>query len=452
MLQRLSGWAHARALVILAFPLIGSHVAQVILQVTNTVMLGWYSVEDLAAGVLATSTFVVLFLMGAGFAQAVMPLAAAALGRGDEVQVRRDARMGMWLSIGYGLLIFPVFWFSGPLLLLLGQKPEVAGLAQNYMRIAAFGMIPALLVMVMKSFLAAQERAQVVLWVTVFAAMLNALMSWLLIFGNAGMPELGIRGAATSALIAQLSSFGLLAAWIILHPQIRRFALFQRFWRADTGALRQVFALGWPIGLTSLMEGGLFHAAALMMGWIGTVELAAHGIALEITALTFMIHVGLSNAATVRVGHAEGAGDVQGLRDGAKVALMVSQCIGLAIITTFVLFPGQLIGLFLDDANPKAEEIIRYGSALMLMAALFQVADAAQAVGLGLLRGIRDTRVPMLIAAVCYWVIGIPTGYLLAFQFGLGGVGLWAGMVIALSLTAVSLLTRFWIRAPKLPA
>ncbi|RWY42501.1 MATE family efflux transporter [Falsigemmobacter intermedius] len=441
--------AHVRALLILALPLIGSHVAQVILHVTNTVMLGWYSVEALAGGVLGASTFFIMFLLGAGFAAAVMPLAAEALGRGDETQVRRATRMGMWLSIGFSVLIYPVFWFSYEILMLLGQKHEVAQNAQAFMRVTGLGMAPALLVMVMKSFLAAQGRAQIVLWVTVAAAFVNAGLNWLFIFGNYGLPELGIQGAALSSVTVQSLSFLAIALWAGFHSKIRHFKLFQRFWRADPGALSQVFRLGWPIGFTSLMEGGLFNAAALMMGWIGTVELAAHGIALEITSLTFMIHVGLANAATVRVGLAQGAGDARALRDGAWTALAVSQSIGLFIIAAFLIFPELLIGLFLDEANPRAAEIIAYGSVLLMMSALFQVADAAQAVSLGLLRGIQDTRVPMYIAAITYWGIGIPASYLLAFKAGLGGPGIWLGLVIGLSLTAVCLIWRFRKSAPR---
>ncbi|MFC0279595.1 MATE family efflux transporter [Falsigemmobacter intermedius] len=449
MTPRMSFPAHVRALLILALPLIGSHVAQVILHVTNTVMLGWYSVEALAGGVLGASTFFIMFLLGAGFAAAVMPLAAEALGRGDETQVRRATRMGMWLSIGFSVLIYPVFWFSYEILMLLGQKHEVAQNAQAFMRVTGLGMAPALLVMVMKSFLAAQGRAQIVLWVTVAAAFVNAGLNWLFIFGNYGLPELGIQGAALSSVTVQSLSFLAIALWAGFHSKIRHFKLFQRFWRADPGALSQVFRLGWPIGFTSLMEGGLFNAAALMMGWIGTVELAAHGIALEITSLTFMIHVGLANAATVRVGLAQGAGDARALRDGAWTALAVSQSIGLFIIAAFLIFPELLIGLFLDEANPRAAEIIAYGSVLLMMSALFQVADAAQAVSLGLLRGIQDTRVPMYIAAITYWGIGIPASYLLAFKAGLGGPGIWLGLVIGLSLTAVCLIWRFRKSAPR---
>ena len=439
----LSPPAHARALVVLALPLIGSHVAQVMLQVTTTIMLGWYGVEELGAGVLATSTFMILFFLGSGFAQAVLPMASASLALGDERQVRRDVRMGMWLSIGFGLLVIPLFWHGSALLRLFGQSPQIADLGQDFMRIAGFGMIPALLVMVMKSFLAAQGRAQVVLWVTVAAAVINVGINWLLIFGNWGAPEMGVRGAAVSSLSVQLFSSLVLALWVGLHPLFRRFSIFVRFWRPDPAALAKVWSLGWPIGLTMLMEGGLFNAAAMMMGWIGTVELAAHGIALEITALTFMIHVGLSNAATVRAGHAHGLGDLPGLRRGAWVALVVGQMVAMCVIAAFLLVPDHLLRLFLDADNPRAGQIIAYGQVLLMMAALFQVADAAQVMAMGLLRGIQDTRVPMFMAIFCYWCVGIPCSYLMAFHFGWGGVGLWAGLVVGLTLAAICMLARF---------
>ncbi|MFN3645308.1 MAG: MATE family efflux transporter [Gemmobacter sp.] len=449
MPARLPYHAHARALLVLGLPLIGSHVAQMALHVTDTVMLGWYGVLPLAAGVLGASSFFLLFMLGSGFAHAVMPLVAAAMGAGDETRVRRDTRMGLWLSIGYGAAIYPVFWFSGPLLLALGQDAQVSALAQDYLRIAGLGMVPALMVMVLRSWLSALEHTRVVLAVTLLGVAVNAALNWALIFGNWGAPELGLAGAAVASVLVQVVTLVAVAGYGALHPGLRRFRILQRLWRPDWPAMRLVFRLGWPIGLTSLMEGGLFHAAALMMGWIGTVELAAHGIALEITAVTFMIHVGLSNAATIRTGRAEGEGDARALRDGAAVALVLSQGIGLFIIATFVLAPEPLIRLFLDMGDPDAGRIVAYGSLLLLCAAAFQVADAAQVMALGLLRGIRDTRVPMLIAALCYWVIGIPASYGMAFGLGWGGVGLWLGLVLGLSLTAAALLVRFWMRAPR---
>ena len=441
--------AHARAILVLGLPLIGSHLAQMLLHVTDTVMLGWYGVTELAAVVIASSSFFVIFILGAGFAQAVMPMVASAIGRGDEVQVRRDTRMGLWLSIAFGAMIYPLFWWSEPVLLTLGQKPEVAALGQQFLRIAGLGMIPALLVMVLKSYLAALERTQVVLWVTLAAVGVNIAVGWALIFGNWGAPEMGVRGAAIASVSVQALTALALAIYAAWLPELRRFRLFQRFWRPDWQALRQVFRLGMPIGLTSLAEGGMFQASALMMGWIGTVPLAAHGIALQAAALTFMVHLGMANATTVRTALAAGAGDVAGMRLGGKVTIALSMMFALCTVTLFLTVPRQIITLFLDVNKPEAAQIISYGTALLAVAALFQIFDALQVVALGLLRGVKDTRVPMWIAALSYWIIGIPASYLLAFKAGYGGVGLWLGLVIGLTVAAGLLMTRFWVRVPK---
>ena len=441
--------AHARATLVLGLPLIGSHLAQMLLHVTDMVMLGWYSVTALAAAVIATSTFFVIFILGAGFAQAVMPMVASAIGRGDDVQVRRDTRMGLWLSIAFGVLAYPLFWWSEPLLLTLGQKPEVAALGQEFLRIAGLGMIPALLVMVLKSYLAALERTQVVLWVTLAAVGVNIAVGWALIFGNWGAPQMGVRGAALASVTVQVLTAVALAIYAGWLPELRRFRLFQRFWRPDWHALHQVFKLGMPIGLTSLAEGGMFEASAIMMGWVGTVQLAAHGIALQAAALTFMVHLGLSNATTVRTALASGAGDAVAVRRGGRVAIGLSMMFAVVVVILFLTFPEAIISVFLDRAKPEAAQILAFGTSLLAVAALFQVADSLQVMALGLLRGVKDTRVPMLIAALSYWGIGIPASYLLAFKAGYGGVGLWLGLVIGLSVAAGLLMTRFWMKAPR---
>lgn len=448
-LPNLSLKNHARALLALGLPLVGSHLAQMLLHVTDTVMLGWYGVVELAAVVLGASAFFIVFILGSGFGQAVMPMVAQALGRGDEVQVRRDTRMGLWLSIGFGVLCYPVFWWSGPILLALGQQPDVAALAQDYLRIAGLGMVPTLLVMALKSYLAALERTQVVLWITLVAVLMNAGVNYALIFGKWGAPELGVQGAAIASVLTQVVTFGALALYANWLPELRRFHLFQRFWRADWQAMRQVYRIGWPIGLTGLAEGGLFQASALMMGWIGTMELAAHGIALEVTALAFMVHLGLSNAATVRVGRAMGQGDAASLRAGAKVALMLSLGFGVSMVVLFLSVPEQIVTVFLDRENPESAAIVAFGAVLLALSALFQMVDATQVMALGFLRGMQDTRAPMWIAALSYWVIGIPASYALAFPLGLGGPGLWLGLTVGLSVAAGLLLWRFWSRAPR---
>lgn len=435
---------HLRATLALGLPLVGSHLAQMALHVTDTVMLGWYGTAPLAAGVIGSSTFFILFLLGAGFGKAVMPMVAAAIGRDDETQVRRDTRMGLWLSIAFGIAIYPVLWWSGAMLRALGQTEEVSALGQDYLRLVGLGMVPAAMVMTLTSFLAALGRTGIVLWATLVGVVLNILVNWMLIFGHWGAPELGIRGAAVATISVQILTLAVMAGFAARHASLRRFHLFQRFWRPDWPALRQVFRLGLPIGLTSLAEGGLFHASAVMMGWIGTVELAAHGIALEAAALAFMVHLGLSSAATIRVGRAYGAGDVRAMRAASLAAVLLSAGFGLVVVAAFLAVPEGIIGLFIDETTADAPAIIAFGTVLLALAALFQMGDAMQAMALGLLRGVQDTRVPMWIAAFSYWVVGIPVSYTLAFPLGLGGAGLWTGLAIGLFVAASLLMWRFW--------
>jgi multidrug resistance protein, MATE family len=444
MTKTLTTTTHARETLVLGLPLIGSHLAQMALHVTDTVMVGWYGVVPLAAVVLGASSFFIVYVVGSGFAKAVMPMVASALGRGDETQVRRDTRMGLWLSIAYGIVVFPVFWWSEPILLALGQNPEVSAIAQDYMRIVGFGMVPALAVTVLQSYLSALHRTQVVLWVTLAAVGLNIAVNWALIFGNWGFPELGARGAAVATVSVQIMSLVVLSLYAHFLPALRRFHLFQRFWRPDWHAMGLVWRLGVPIGLTGLAEGGMFQASALMMGWIGTVELAAHGIALEVAALTFMMHVGISSAATIRVARFDGQGDRGALRQAAKVAVVISLGVAALSVALFLAVPERIVALFLDLAKPESAAILAYGTVLLMLAALFQLADGMQVMALGLLRGVQDTRVPLVLAAVSYWLIGIPCSYVLAFPMGYGGPGLWLGLVVGLFCAAGSLMWRFW--------
>ncbi|MBM7066868.1 MATE family efflux transporter [Actibacterium sp. 188UL27-1] len=444
MAQHMTYAAHGKAVLTLGLPLIGGHLGQVAIQITDTVMLGWYGVEALAAVVLASSYFFILFIVGAGFAWAVMPMVAAAAEADDTVQIRRITRMGLWLSLLFAMAAIPLMLFSGPVLVFLGQEPALAADAQSYLSILGWGMIPAIGVMVLKSYLAALERTRIVLWMTLAAAILNAALNYVLIFGNFGAPELGVRGAA----IASLAMHGLSVIVIIVYARavFPEHALFVRLWRPDWEAFRSVFQLGWPIGLTSLAESGLFIATAIMMGWLGTLPLAAHGIALQIASLTFMIHLGLANAATVRAGRAHGRMDPDHLRRGGVVVIAMSMVFSALTIFAFLTWPELWIGLFLSPDAEARPQLLAIGVSLLAMAALFQLADGLQVLALGLLRGVQDTRAPMIMAGVSYWGCGMPASYYLGFTLGWGGVGVWLGLVIGLALAAALLMWRFWMR------
>ena len=434
--------SHARAVTTLGLPLVGGHLAQIAIGVTDTVMLGWYGVDALAAVTLASSYFFVLFLMGAGFAFAVMPMVATFDAEDDEISIRRVTRMGLWLSLAYAVVIMPFMIWSEALLLLMGQTETVAADAQNYLRIAGYGMFPWLVAMVVKSYLAALERTQVVFWIAVLATLCNGLINYALIFGNWGAPELGIAGAATASLVTQaIGMVGIVAYALYVLPHHQ---LFVRFWKADWEMLSRVFRLGVPIGFTGLSETGLFAATAVMMGWLGTVPLAAHGIALQCASITFMLHLGISNVATIRAGNAYGRGDRDHLARGARVVFIMSLITAVLTSVVFLVWPEPLVLVFMQSSEPARDQIVAIGVGLLAMAALFQLVDGAQAIALGLLRGVQDTTVPMAIAAISYWVVGMPCSYIFGFVLGYDGIGVWMGLVLGLACAAILLSARFW--------
>lgn len=436
---------HVKAITVLGLPLVGGHLAQQAIGLTDTVMLGWYGIEELAALTLAHSYFFVVFMLGSGFALAVMPMVAAAAGAEDQTSIRRATRMGLWLSLGFGVLAMPMMWWSGSILRLLGQGADVSDLAGQYLRVAGWGMFPALLVMVLKSYLAALERTQIVLWITLLAALANGVANYALIFGNWGAPQLGILGAAIASIVAQ--SVSLLAVVIYAVRALPEHQMFARFWRPDREMLAQVARLGLPIGLTLLSETSLFAASAMMMGWIGTVPLAAHGIVIMVTSVTFMVHLGLGNVATIRAGNAFGRRDRTHMARGASVVIVMSLLAAAATIVAFLLIPDVMAGWFVDANDPVRLEILRICAVLFAAAALFQLVDGAQVIALSLLRGVQDTRVPMVIAVLSYWAVGIPASYVMGFVFGLGGVGIWLGLAAGLAFAGVLLMHRFWFVA-----
>ncbi|MDX1742467.1 MAG: MATE family efflux transporter [Ruegeria sp.] len=438
---------HFRAIAVLGLPLIGGHLAQFAIGLTDTIMLGWYGVEALAAVTLASSYFFVLFLFGAGFGWAVMPMVATAAAEEDETSIRRSTRMGLWLSLIYAALMIPLLWWSYPILIALKQEPDVAETASKYLRVAGWGLFPALIVMVLKSYLAALERTQIVLWITVTAAVVNAVTNYALIFGNWGAPELGVMGAAIASVLTQIVSLIFVVIYAV--RVLPEHNLFQRFWRPDWEMFVSVLRLGVPIGLTTLAEVSLFAMSAIMMGWLGQVPLAAHGIALNLASATFMVHLGLSNAATIRAGNALGRRDRAHMEKGAIAVIGMSLVMSVLTVILFLTCAEPLISLFMEPDDPLRPQILAIGTGLLAMAALFQLVDGAQVIALGLLRGLQDAKIPMVMAGLSYWVVGIPASYYFGFVQGMNGIGVWLGLVLGLACAAVMLMARFWLRSVR---
>lgn len=445
-LQTYSG--HARGILRIGVPLMGSNLAQMAMQATDSLMLGRYDLAALAAVTVAGALYFNLFIFGAGLGMAVSPIVAEAETRNDQVTTRRAMRMALWLSMVFGLLVLPLLWYSGAVLRGLGQEAEISRLGQDYLRIAGLAILPGLGVMVLKNFLSALERTGVILWSTIVLALLNIPLNWVLIFGYFGAPELGVRGAAIATFALTTVNFLLLLAYAQwLMPER---GLFGRLWVADWGIARQVLRMGLPIGVAAVAEGGMFAASSVMMGWFGTVALAAHGVALQLSALTFMTHLGLSQALTVRAGQAFGRRDELLLRQVTWTALALSGVIVLATVAAFLGIPEALMSVFVNPAAADAAQVLQVGAGLLAMAALFQLVDAVQVAMMSALRGVQDTAVPSALATLSYWVIGIPAAYICAFTLGLGPKGLWAGLCIGLGLAALSLGLRFWLRSVRI--
>ncbi len=434
---------HLRETLMLGLPLVGTQLAQIANGVTDTVMVGWLGVAQLAAVVLASQTFFVVLILGGGLSQAVLPLAAAARGSGDSAGVRRSVRMGLWVVLAYSVIAIAILSQTEPILLALGQDPRTSEWAADYMTIVMWSIVPALVIFALRSFLITLEKGGIVLYATIAAAVMNGVLNYILIFGRFGAPALGIKGAAVATLISYVIGAALLAAYIAFHPATKPYALFVRFWRPDWPAFREVLRLGLPISGTIMAEVMLFYAASLMMGWLGVIPLAAHGIALQLVSISFMVPLGLSMAATVRVGFAYGRNDPANLGRAAATVQLLAAAVSALAGVCFWLAPEFLTGLFIDTADADAPAVLAAAVPLLLGAAAFQVVDAMQVVGVGLLRGLKDTRVPMAIAIFSYWGIGLPAAYVLGFPAGYGGIGIWIGLALGLAVAALLMNWRF---------
>jgi multidrug resistance protein, MATE family len=441
--------SHMRATFALGIPFVGAQLAQMAIHTTDIIFVGWLGTTELASVVLASQMFFLVFIFGTGFSSAVVPMVAQALGRGDSVSVRRCVRMGIWVVFFYGLLTAPILWFSGSVLVRLGQDPEVAAIAQRYLRVMQWGMFPALFVMSVRSFLGGLERGRIILYVTIAMFVVNGVVAYTLIFGHFGLPELGMLGAALASLSANIVGSLIMFFYVQTQPGTRAYTIFVRFWRADWAAFREVVSLGLPISFTILAETSLFSAASLLMGLFGKLELAAHGIALQLASIAFMVPLGLAQVATVRVGLAYGREDMLGVKRAAVAVLAVSVCFTAAGSLLFTIAPRLLGGLFLDVSRGDAAQVLVMAVPLIVIAGVFQLVDGLQAVGAGLLRGLKDTRIPMILALIAYWPIGFSCAWLFGFPLGFRGEGVWFGFVTGLAAAAVFLCGRFYILVQK---
>jgi MATE family multidrug resistance protein len=434
------------ATVALAWPLILSNLTMALISATDVVLMGWLGPHALAASALGLNLTFVFTLLGIGVVTASSPMMATALGRRSTSvrDVRRSFRQACWVATCIALATWAVLWNAEPIIALLGQQPDLARDAELFLHGYMWSMLPFLLFQAMRNFLSALERPQWIFIVSAAGIVLNALVSWALIFGHFGLPALGIFGGGLGSSIVWTCLAMVLGVIIATERKFRRFHLFGRFWRADWPRFRHIWRLGLPIGLAMALEGAVFGAAAYVMGLIDADSLAAHAVALQIAALTFMVPLGLGQAATVRVGRALGRNDRQAIARAGWTAWYLGVGFMAAMALVMWIIPRELVTLFLADV-PANARVIDLAVSFLVVAAAFQILDGAQVVGAGMLRGLHDTRVPMLFALFGYWVVGLGVGVWLAFKQSWQGVGIWTGLAAGLGVVAALMIAR-WTR------
>ena len=431
----------------LAVPIALTQLGQIAMMTTDIALIGRLGSEAMAAAALAHTVFFVSFTFGMGLVSALAPLAAQAFGARDPRLIRRSLRVGMWAALLISLPMMAFSFFGEPILLQLGQAPTAARLAQEYLHGLSWSILPALWFMALRGFMSAIHRPEPILWITLAAIPANAVLVYLLLYGAHGLPELGLFGAGLATSIVNLGTF-LAGLWFAVRRRpFRKYQVLGRFWRVDWPLMRRLIVIGAPISLSFLLEYGLFGAAGLLMGVISTTALAAHQIALQVAAILFMVPFGIGMAATVRVGHAIGRGDAGAVRRAGYVAIWLG--IVLVAILTLAVIMGRfgIAAIFLGASTDAAAAL---SATLLLVGSTFFIADGIQTVAAGALRGMNDTRIPLLFATLSYWLTGFTSAWWLGFQTPWGAVGVWIGLSVGTASYAVLLLLRFRLLAGRL--
>jgi MATE family multidrug resistance protein len=443
--------AELRATLALGWPLVLTNLAQIALTTTDVIVLGRVSAEALAASALSVNLYWAILIFCIGVVTATSPMMAETIGRKLHVvrDVRRTFRQGLWSAAIVSIPAWMVLWQTERVLLLFGQQPQAAAEAQAFMHMLQWGLLPALGFIVLRSFIAALQRPLWALIATAATILFNIAANWILVFGHLESPALGLRGSGLATALSNVFLFVLLACIVAFHPKFRRYSTFGNFWRADWPRFFKLWRLGLPIGAALAFEITVFNAAVFLVGQFGTAAIAAHVIAIQVGSITFMVPQGLSQAATVRVGQARGAGERDGITRAGWTAFALAVTFMSSMSLLILAAPDLLIGGFIDTTEESNALVVQTATSFLLCVAVFQVADGAQSVAAGMLRGLQDTRVPMLYAALGYWGFGMPLGLLFAFQLGFGALGVWIGLAAGLVAVAPVMLWR-WMRRDRL--
>lgn len=436
--------AEVRATLALAGPISLTMIGIMVIETTDVLMIGRLGEEALAAGALAVTLWAAFLLFGMGVLNAVPSLISQAIGRDDTRGVRRTTRQGLWAGTVLGVPSALLLSFFGEsALVAMGQEPRLAAAAQDYLNYLAWALLPIMWTVGMRLTMAAYEVTAPALIGVVVSIPVNAFLNWLFIFGALGFPEMGLAGAGFSTLLVDgvfCIGMGLYLARV---EPFKSLELFRNFARPDWQRFRKVFKVGLPGGGMSVLENSLFSASTVMMGWVGVTELAAHNISFQVISILFMVPFGLSQAATIRLARAAGQGDLDLVRRRGWTLLGMTAVIMTCSATIIFLGRDHFVGLFVGSDDPARDGIVAAGAVFLGIAVIFQLFDGLQIVATGILRGLNDTYMPMVIGGFCYILIGALSAYVFAFPLALKGTGIWLGLLAGLVASAILLIARF---------
>ncbi|HUF65125.1 MAG TPA: MATE family efflux transporter [Gemmatimonadaceae bacterium] len=427
--------ADFRELIGLATPIVAVWVGIMLMGVVDSIMVGRYSAQALAAVAIGNFYFFSVFVLAGGILFALDPLVAQAVGANDRPAISIALERGLVLSVVLAVATIPLLLAGGPVLRALRQPADVIPGATLYVLVVGTSMLPLLVFTAIRQTLQAMEVVAPIVVATAVANVVNALLNWTLIFGNLGAPALGIRGAAIATAVSRvvLTAALLVFAWKRLRPYLRVWSRRSLEW----GPLARMLRIGIPIGIQQELEVLAFSFMLLMVGWMGTTAVAGHQVAINLASMTFMVPLGIGAATAVVVGQRVGAGDDPAARRAAAAGLICGVGFMALSAIVFLTLPSVLASVYTNDPA-----VLALAVALIPIAGVFQVFDGLQVVSLGALRGIADTRTPMLIALLGYWVLGMPVGIWLAFGVGMGPQGVWWGSVVGLASVGLLLLWR----------
>ncbi|MBT3486201.1 MATE family efflux transporter [Desulfobacula sp.] len=430
--------------LVLSVPIVVGQLGQMLMSVVDNIMVGKVGTQALAAASIANSLFMLIMVVGFGLTVAVTPLTAIAYGSGKDEECGIVLRQGILLNLFFGILLCGVTYFLSECIQFLNQPPEIVDSASLYMKVLGFSMLPLMLFQSYRQFAEGVSFLKPAMIITLLANIVNILANWIFIYGNLGVAPLGLTGAGIATISSRTFMAMALMFIIIKSSKMKRFDPSLNYRKIDFSMMRRLLAIGIPAGFQYFFEVSAFSASAIMVGWMGTIPLAAHQIALNLASISFMVAMGISSAATIRVSTAVGRGDIHGTRLAGFSATLLCVVFMASAGSIFILFRFFLPTLYVSE-----KEVIDISATLLVIVAFFQISDGTQAVGLGILRGITDMKIPTLITLAAYWVMGLPSGYFMAFKLDMGIYGVWYGLLVSLTVSGIFMMLRFNSKSRK---